>query len=137
MSIWNYEKADTEFSKYIRDRDGRCMNPLCPMGLHHRADRDQLDCSHFYGRGVWITRYDPKNCIALCRTCHEMWENDKQGRYREVMIRILGQRVFNTLEKKAMDYIHKSIPYITRSQMIMECRKFLTKNDTRQSIGNS
>lgn len=127
MNFWDMQKADTQFSLYIRNRDKRCMNPLCICGLNYiGVPIAQLECSHWYGRGVWITRFDPDNCIALGRKCHEMLEHDKQGRYREIMMRILGMRRFSALVRRAEKYIYKNEPATSRSQIIAKCRKLLT-----------
>lgn len=122
---WNLDRADREFSMFIRKRDGRCMNPLCPTQERNIA---ALECSHFYGRKYLITRFDPENCIALCHWCHAAWEDTKQGRYREVMIRWLGQRRFDEMEKRFEDYKYKNIPHITMNGAIKACREFLQSN---------
>lgn len=60
--VWTLKKADEQFSLFIRKRDGRCLHPVgCP-----KSDIKDLQCSHFIGRAHKATRYDPKNCIALC-----------------------------------------------------------------------
>lgn len=59
--IWGMDKADDEFSLFIRKRDGRCMFPGCTV-----EEIAKLQCSHYIGRAHKATRYDPENCIALC-----------------------------------------------------------------------
>lgn len=124
---WNLNRADQAFSRHIRARDGRCMNPLCPYGLQHQAEIWQLECSHYWPRAIKITRFDPDNCLALCGSCHRAWENSKEGKYKELMIRLLGLRKFNSIAKKVYDYKHKGIPFISEGEMIKACRKYLTK----------
>lgn len=126
MTPWNLNRADGEFSKHIRRRDGKCMNPKCICGLNYEgAPIEQLDCSHFYGRGLLVSRFDPDNCVALGRKCHELWEQDKQGKYREFMVRWLGSKRYNALVKRVDDYQYKNIPHMTLNKAIKACREFL------------
>lgn len=135
MTPWNLNKADSEFSRFIRKRDGRCMNPKCICGLNYEgAPIEQLDCSHFYGRGILISRFDPENCIALGRRCHELWEQDKQGRYREFMVRHLGSERYNALVERVENYQYKNIPYLTKDGAIKSCRLFLKEKRGSSSI---
>lgn len=128
MKDWNLQRADSEFSRFIRKRDGKCMNPWCICGLNFQgAPIERLECSHFYDRGIWLTRFDPDNCVALGRQCHILWEDDKQGRYSDFMIRLLGEKKFDELKRKVDDYKYKNIPHITRDGQIKACREFLTK----------
>ena len=57
---WTLKKADTHFSGEIRARDGKCMHPKgtenCKL----------LQNSHYIGRAVKSTRYDPDNCVTIC-----------------------------------------------------------------------
>lgn len=58
----NYMKqADAAFSKYIRNRDGRCMS--C-------GANSNLQCAHIISRSYKSIRTDERNAIALCRSCH-------------------------------------------------------------------
>lgn len=126
MMKWNLERADSKFSKFVRNRDRKCMNPWCICGLNYiGVPIELLQCSHYYDRGIWLVRFDPDNCIALGPRCHQLWEDDKQGRYREFMIRWLGDKKFKALEKRVDDYKYKNIPYITRDGQIKACREFL------------
>jgi len=59
--LWSMDTTDDEFSLFIRKRDGRCMFPGCKV-----VEIAKLQCSHYIGRAHKATRYDPKNCIALC-----------------------------------------------------------------------
>ena len=54
-------KADTAFSKYIRARDGRCLN--C-------GSTEYLQCAHIHSRSYKSIRVDELNAVALCRSCH-------------------------------------------------------------------
>lgn len=90
--IWSTAKADKEFSKWIRERDGKCL---------HCGKTTNLQCSHFWSRKHSSTRYDTENCVALCAGCHlYKFENEKQGIYRDFMIRRLGQEGYDKLERR-------------------------------------
>lgn len=86
--IWYLTFADSQFSKFIRKRDPKCRR--CWIN-------DSTDCSHFVGRSHSATRFDPKNCIGLCRECHEIWEIEKKGAYEKFMINWLGKKEFEAL----------------------------------------
>lgn len=60
--------ADEAFSKCIRALAGwRCER--CQT-YYPEGRRGALDCSHFYGRGKWGTRFHPDNASSLCYGCH-------------------------------------------------------------------
>ena len=84
--LWSSKKADTEFSRFIRNRDGKCIR--C-------GKIEFLQCSHFWARANSATRYDPDNCDTLCYACHygniHGWEYNKQGEYRDFKIKQLGK----------------------------------------------
>lgn len=92
--IWSLNKADIEFSKYIRARDKKCMR--C-------GTEKNLTCSHFWARQHKGTRFDPENCVAVCwMPCHKYhWEKEKQGDYRDFMLKWLGEDKYKELEKRA------------------------------------
>lgn len=94
LKVWSLKKADEEFSKYIRARDKRCVR--C-------GRQNYLTCSHFWPRQHKATRFDPKNCVALCwMPCHKYhWEKEKQGAYRDYMVKRLGKKEYAILEVKA------------------------------------
>jgi hypothetical protein len=92
--------ADKTFSQYVRQRDGKCLR----CGL-----TEYLTCSHYWKRGDSGTRFDPKNCIALCQgpysnRCHDEWEIRKNTEYKEFMINWLGQEEYDALERRARTF---------------------------------
>jgi len=106
-------KADEEFSKYIRARDGKCVR--C-------GTVKNLTCSHFWARQHKATRYDPKNCVTLCwMPCHKYhWEKEKQGEYMDFMIQWLGPAGYMELEQRA----RSTKPL---ADAILECMQLLNK----------
>ena len=95
VKIWNTNRADKEFSLYIRNRDKICQ--LCERGKL----QVKLDCSHFWSRNRSSTRYNELNCICLCRGCHYRWELEKAGEYMDFMKKRLGQKKYKELYKLA------------------------------------
>lgn len=95
--IWSLDYADAQFSKWIRERDKTCQYPYCNK-------TDGLDCSHFHLRSNSATRYDPDNCIALCRIHHQQLEvptPTKNAAYVALMLARLGSERFESLRVKA------------------------------------
>lgn len=128
MIIWDMDKADAEFSIFIRRRDGRCMNPRCP---DQERDIKKLECSHFYPRNILLTRFDPENCFALCHWCHAAWENTKGFTYAAVMMQWLGEKKMMAMVARVEKYKYQNIPYISKSDAIAGCREFLTNHEKR------
>lgn len=92
--LWSLTKADQEFSKWIRKRDGKCVR--C-------GSTEYLTCSHFWARQHKATRFDPENCVTLCwMPCHKYhWEKEKQGAYRDFMLSWLGEERYTALEARS------------------------------------
>lgn len=107
--IWSVSKADQEFSRWIIKRDKKCL--AC-------GTTKKLTCSHFIRRGHSATRFDPKNCIALCLNCHREWEDEKDGPYRSLMIRLVGQSELDIL------YI-KERQIFKRTEAIINCMSLI------------
>lgn len=108
--VWKTVTADKYFSEWIIERDKRCVR--C-----HRSDK-QLDNSHYWKRGDSSTRFDPKNCDALCRDCHTIWERQKNTEYREFKIKQLGRKEYDALEIRARTFMR-------REDAILQAMKFL------------
>lgn len=97
------KKADTLFSKYIRERDGKCVK--C-------GKTEYLQCSHFWPRAISHTRFDPENCDTLCYGCHygdryHGWEYAKQGAYRTFKIEQLGEERYKALEERSNTFMQQ------------------------------
>ncbi len=89
--LWTTKVADDKFSRFIRTRDPFCF---------FKCGRPSIQNSHFWGRNVSVTRYDPENCDGVCGHCHLVHENNKQGEYRTRKIAQLGKRRYDALEKR-------------------------------------
>ena len=102
------DKADIEFSKFIRLRDKKCKRcgksgiinseglPICG-----------LQASHFYSRRNESTRFDPDNVDALCANCHRKWSGEERKEYEKFKIDQLGKQGFDELTIKANTYQKK------------------------------
>jgi len=102
---WSTTTADNYFSKWIRERDGKCLRCHTTEGL---------TCSHYHKRAISITRYCPINCITLCGACHAEWEGPKEG-YTDFMIQMLGADGYIELKRK-------SGRFMERKQAVAECK---------------
>ena len=92
------KKIDAVISLIIRNRDNwTCQRCFTKYESPTRA----LHCSHYFSRRFMGTRFNFLNLIALCYGCHRLWEGDKQGAYKDLMIQRLGQNEYNVLEFKA------------------------------------
>ena len=113
--LWTLKKADTEFSRQIRARDGRCLHPRCICG------NKMLQCSHYFERAIKSTRFDPENNITLGWLCHYKnkrigFEYQKQtvkedgfdGKYTIFMKKHLGPEKFEKLCKRAKTSIKQN-----------------------------
>lgn len=93
--------VDQEFSRYIRERDNwHCVYGFkCYKVEDFRDNKGGLDCSHCFKRGKWSTRFDPENCDAACKKCHNFIENEKEGQktLEEWKEKQLGKNGFNKL----------------------------------------
>lgn len=90
------DEADRRFSIEIRKRDGQCVN--C-------GSTWPLSCSHYHGRARYGTRFDPKNCITLCTPCHDLWEHEKEGVYKDYMVMWIGEEEFRLLKERANEKV--------------------------------
>ena len=97
-------KADRLFSLCIRNRDKwRCVR--CKKQYH--PPTNALQCSHFWGRGNYATRFHRWNCDAACYGCHAIWEANKQGDYRNFKIKQLGMKKYKELERLAKSTVNR------------------------------
>lgn len=90
------KQLDILFSKYIRQRDGKCL----------RCGRtDTLQCAHIAGRRSLSGRWNDKNAITLCYTCHLRWSHQNPIEFSEWLKETLpeyyeeGRRIIKTTVK--------------------------------------
>ncbi len=113
------DKADSTFAEAIKTRD-KWTCQRCKTDYTHSESKQGLDCSHYFGRQAQGTRFEPDNCIALCRGCHNYWDEiDKEG-YREFKTKQLGQERFESLRLQANTYKKKDY-----KMRLIEAREYL------------
>jgi hypothetical protein len=117
-------KTDKMFSDLIRARDNwQCLACLEEKGesKDYSENKQGLHCSHYWSRRHENTRFDPENCISLCRYHHQFaWgHGDGRNEYTAFMIKRLGQQGFDmlnirhTLTKKRDDKLDEiAIKYL-------------------------
>ena len=90
-------KLDSDFSRYIRSRDGwKCQR--CQK--QYRPPTNGLHCSHFYGRARKSVRFDLENCCALCHGCHSFFTANPEL-HRQFFFKRLGEKRYNALMIRA------------------------------------
>ena len=91
------DKADREFSRSIRERDGyTCQRCFTTYIEGHRG----LHCAHMFSRGKKATRWDEENACALCYGCHR-WLDGHPDLKREFFRQRLGEDAFAELELRS------------------------------------
>ena len=95
------DRADTQFSLYIRTRDKwtcqKCGRYF-PEGM-----RRGLDCAHYYSRGREATRYDEFNTLSFCTGCHSYLDGNPEE-FHAFMLHRLGQAELDKLILRANTY---------------------------------
>ena len=96
-------------SKLIKDLDDfmsayikKLQHYICQRcGKKYLFKSRALTCSHYFSRRYLGTRWDWLNLDSMCYGCHRMIEGDKQGWYKDFMVKKLGRNGFKRLEVKA------------------------------------
>lgn len=88
------QRADIQFSLFIRFRDERCIK--C-------GSTSNLQCSHFHGRGNPALRLHPLNAHAMCQPCNQAHNEDRSW-YREFYKRTYGLEALEKLDKLSREY---------------------------------
>lgn len=104
MSFWKVKLRSTDklFSLYIRTRDNWTCQ-FCHRDFSEK--KGGLDCSHYWTRGRENTRFDPENCIALCKYHHDkLGHGDGRDDYKKLMLERLGQEELDKLDIRAYTY---------------------------------
>jgi hypothetical protein len=90
-------KADSWFSKYIRERDlwvcQRCKRKYAPP-------TNALHCAHMHTRRNRSTRWDERNACALCYGCHQFIDShphDKVEFFRKLIDKKFGKGQYDKL----------------------------------------
>ena len=85
---WLVAELDRLVSIIVRRRDRRCVT--C-------GEARGLQCSHFYSRRYLRTRFDLRNCNAMCATCNRRHNEDPEPYLRFIRERY-GEEAVAELE---------------------------------------
>lgn len=88
------KKADTWFSKFIRERDKD--KPCITCGKH----TDKKDCGHFMSRRFQSTRYDEKNAHGQCEKCNR-FQYGNQYEHALMIDKMYGQGTSHEINLKS------------------------------------
>lgn len=89
---WLIAELDKYTSIIVRRRDRRCVT--C-------GSFRNLQCSHFYSRRYLATRFDLRNCNAMCGRCNRR-HNDDPFPYLNYMNKHYGEEVVSGLHALRM-----------------------------------
>jgi hypothetical protein len=114
------KESDSKFSKFIINRDKKCLR--C-------GSISMLTCSHYHGRANYSTRFEPLNCVCFCTECHSVLESKKKEgmEYHQFMIEYLGEDQFFVLD-------HLSKMDISKADSLILAHNLLSKVETTSDI---
>ena len=92
------DPLDRLFSRYIRLRDGG----ICQRCGKYVGVTQGLHCAHFHGRANRNTRWDDRNCVALCYGCH-LYFHAYPLEFTEFFKARLGEQAFEMLRARAQE----------------------------------
>lgn len=90
--------ADARWSKAVRERD----NFTCRRcGKKHDEKSQGLHAAHIFSRGIYRTRHEQENGLAMCWGCHVVFDHmDKLERENFARL-MVGDEVYETLRQRA------------------------------------
>ncbi len=100
-------KEDKVFSQVIRLRDKKCVRCGSPVRYNEKGIPNSHECSHYWSRGNWSTRYEKDNCDTLCFACHMLWGGDHREEYTEFKKEQLGEERYNEMKIQRHKYVNK------------------------------
>lgn len=109
------DKTDALFSRYLREKRGRCE--IC-------GRENGLQVSHFFGRRHENTRYDPENVDVLCASCHFRF-HERPADYVVYKKKKLGEKAYKDLETRAILYKKRDrkLDYLAIKKLYDEFKK--------------
>ncbi len=100
---WLIAELDRLTSLIVRKRDRRCVTCGSLQGLQ---------CSHFYSRRYLRTRFDLRNCNAMCSVCNRRHNRDRRP-YERYMRKRYGAGVVAEL-----DQLRAGLQKVTDAQLL-------------------
>jgi 5-methylcytosine-specific restriction endonuclease McrA len=90
-------RADSEFSRAIKERDNwRCRR----CGTQYAEGSRGLHCAHIVGRRNRELRWDERNVVSLCASCH-FWAHGNPIAFTDWLRVELGARRLTWLKRIA------------------------------------
>ena len=89
-------RADRLFSRFIRERDGRCQLAGTPSSRYGTECWGPLECSHLLRRTFKATRWLEENAVASC-AAHAGWYTDHPLAWNAWRQERLGGQAFAAL----------------------------------------
>ena len=90
-------KQDAEFSRLIRERDKwRCRR----CGTQYAPGSQGLHCAHIVGRRNRELRWDERNAISLCFSCH-LWAHGNPLQFHDWLKDEIGAATLRWLKRVA------------------------------------
>jgi len=93
-------RLDNDFRQYIYARD----DYQCQVCGIHKDSTNFLDASHKVARSNYLLRWNEKNVIALCRSCHDDWGRGITDPQNSAIDRLWGEGTALKLEHFAKQY---------------------------------
>jgi hypothetical protein len=100
---WLVAELDRLTSVLVRRRDCRCVT--C-------GETRGLQCSHFYSRRHLVTRFDLRNCNAMCPECNRRHNSDRTP-YLDFMLVCYGAETIAEL-----DWLRASLRKVTDEELL-------------------
>lgn len=100
------DKADENFSKYVRLKQGKCQRCGSPVQFNAKGDPISHQLSHFQGRRKEATRFDLDNCDCLCGGCHK-WFTAMPYEHVQWQIKTKGQQKVDEIILRSNGYCKK------------------------------
>jgi 5-methylcytosine-specific restriction endonuclease McrA len=90
-------RQDAEFSRLIRERDSwRCRKCHTAYAPNSRG----LHCAHIVGRRNRELRWDERNAVSLCFSCH-LWAHGNPIQFVDWVKDEIGVKTYNWLRRVA------------------------------------
>jgi hypothetical protein len=100
------DKADRNFSWYVRLRDGKCLRCSTPVTLNDKGLPVSHQASHFQGRRKEATRFDEENVCTLCASCHGRF-TENPYEHTAWQVKRLGQEAVDKIVLRSNTYMKK------------------------------
>lgn len=109
-------KADKYFSLYIRARDNKKYNGICPICLSGTIEQ----CFHIISRKEYAIRWNEKNAIGSCAKCNMLFKQQPHRIFPALMLVIGGLEKYKKLCQMAK--IKTKITNWDLEQIIEKCK---------------